>query len=738
MSMLETVNRACTTALIAILAIAWIPHQASAQLLPPVGSLIVTITSPASGSTVSGAVPVSASVSIVGALTVSSVQFQLDGANLGAPDTSAPYSVSWDTTGAANGSHTLSAVARDGLLGLQFTSAPVTVTVNNAPPPPPPPPADTTPPTVGVTSPSNGATIQGTVPVSASASDNVGVAGVQFRIDGANFGAEDTSAPYSVSWNTTGAVNGSHTITAVARDAAGNRTTSAPVTVTVSNAPPPPPPADTTPPTVSITSPSNGATIHGTVTVTADAADNVGVVGVQFQLDGVNGGPEDTTAPYSIPFDTTSTSDGVHTITAVARDAAGNRTTSAAVTVTVANNAPPPPPPPPPASGARFEETDPSVTFTPNGGWSQDASRPWSGGGAAFSTTPGAQVTFTFTGTSVTWIGGRATGTGIARVSLDGVVLRDVDTYSKTEEVRVSMFTASGLANTSHTLTIVATGQQNAAATAAFIIVDAFDVPTVTVSRLQETDPDIAYSPAVAGWNQGDTSRAWSAGIAALSTTTGAQATFNFTGTGISWIGARGPQTGIARVTLDGVVQPPVDTYSPTEQIQAEVFAQKGLADTSHTLTIEVTGQQNAASTSPLIVVDAFEVTMSGTRHQDTDPAIAYGAGWIQDNRDKAYSEGATAESNTVGAQATITFTGTGIRWIGARGPQTGIARVLLDGNVVADSIDTFAQTEGPQHADFFASGLAAGTHTLTIQVTGKNPISTDAWILIDAFDVIP
>ena len=156
------------------------------------------------------------------------------------------------------------------------------------------------------------------------------------------------------------------------------------------------------------------------------------------------------------------------------------------------------------------------------------------------------------------------------------------------------------------------------------------------------------------------------------------------------------------------------------------------------TLTIEVTGQQNAASSSPLIVVDAFEVTLSGTRHQDTDPAVAYGAGWAQDNRDKAYSEGATAESNVTGAQATISFTGTGIRWIGARGPQTGIARVLLDGNVVADSIDTFAQTEGPQHTDFFAGGLANTSHTLTIQVLGKNALSTNAWILIDAFDVIP
>src|SRR4029077_18753821 len=102
-----------------------------------------------------------------------------------------------------------------------------------------------------------------------------------------------------------------------------------------------------------------------------------------------------------------------------------NHTTSATVTVTVANNAPPPPPPPPPpASGARFEETDPSVTFTPNGGWTQDTSRPWSGGGAAFSTTPGAQATFTFTGTSVTWIGGRGAGNGHTRGSPGGGFLR--------------------------------------------------------------------------------------------------------------------------------------------------------------------------------------------------------------------------------------------------------------------------------------------------------------------------
>jgi hypothetical protein len=74
------------------------------------------------------------------------------------------------------------------------------------------------------------------VTLTADAADDVGVAGVQFLVDGANLGAEDGAAPYSVSWNTTGLANGSHTLFARARDAAGNVTTSSPVTVTVDNA----------------------------------------------------------------------------------------------------------------------------------------------------------------------------------------------------------------------------------------------------------------------------------------------------------------------------------------------------------------------------------------------------------------------------------------------------------------------------------------------------------------------
>jgi Big-like domain-containing protein len=132
-------------ALLAILVGALLTMQrASAQILPPLpgGSLIVTITSPSSGATVSGTIPVNASVSIIGTLTVSRVEFFRDGNFIGS-DSGAPYSVSWNTTTVGNGSHTLVAVGVD-ILGVRWNSNPVTVTVSNGPPP------DTTPPSVTI------------------------------------------------------------------------------------------------------------------------------------------------------------------------------------------------------------------------------------------------------------------------------------------------------------------------------------------------------------------------------------------------------------------------------------------------------------------------------------------------------------------------------------------------------------------------------------------------------------
>jgi hypothetical protein len=190
---------------------------------------------------------------------------------------------------------------------------------------------DTTAPTVSIVSPAAGATLSGTVNLTANASDSVGVSSVQFKVDGTNSGPSLTAAPYTTSLNTTTLSNGNHTLTAVATDTAGNSATSVGVTVKVNNS------SSTPPPTVSITSPTSGATVSGTVTVTATATSSVGVANVQFQLDGANVGSAVATSPYTYSWDTTKASNGSHTLNAVATDTTGLSTTSAGVTVKVSN-----------------------------------------------------------------------------------------------------------------------------------------------------------------------------------------------------------------------------------------------------------------------------------------------------------------------------------------------------------------------------------------------------------------
>jgi Galactose oxidase-like, Early set domain/Bacterial Ig domain len=222
------------------------------------------------------------------------------------------------------------------------------------------PTLDTTPPTdVSVSAP-NGS-LSGEVTLTAGATDNVGVTRLEFRVDGALIDA-DTSppAPFSVPWDTGTVGNGAHTLTAVAYDARGNFTTSPPVSVTVANAPA----ADITGPSVWLTFPSAGATLGGTVTLTAGATDDVAVAGVRFTLDGHSLGGEDAAAPYSLAWSTSSVGNGSHTLSAVARDAAGNTSTAATVAVTVSNaiKGSPPPDDPPTITGLKLS----SASFRKN------------------------------------------------------------------------------------------------------------------------------------------------------------------------------------------------------------------------------------------------------------------------------------------------------------------------------------------------------------------------------------
>ena len=193
--------------------------------------------------------------------------------------------------------------------------------------------ADTQPPDrVVLTAPAEGARVSGTVTVTASASDGFGVVAVDF-LDGQTLMGTDTRAPFSVSWDSGKGPSGSHTLTARARDLAGNVTSSLPVTVTVIN--------DLSVPGVALTSPAPEARLLRVVDLSAEASDPEGVIRVEFYADGRLIG-SDTSAPFTCHCDTEITATGRTDLTARAYDAAGNVGVSAPVTVTVAVELQPP------------------------------------------------------------------------------------------------------------------------------------------------------------------------------------------------------------------------------------------------------------------------------------------------------------------------------------------------------------------------------------------------------------
>jgi hypothetical protein len=332
---------------------------------------------------------------------------------------------------------------------------------------------------------------------------------------------------------------------------------------------------------------------------------------------------------------------------------------------------------------------------------------------------------------------------GIATVSVDGGTPKTVDLFARpTDEAHSDIIVINDLSAGPHTLTITVTGQANTEAQGNMVVVDAFDIqPSTTISHLQDTDPNAAFS---AGWTKSAEGFPWSgSGVsnqpelpvtAQETTTAGASVTLPFRGTAISWVGYTGPDGGIANVQIDGGAATAVDTYSPTAKYQPVVFTAGGLSDANHTITITATGQKNAASSSSRIVVDAFDVINPGRRYEENDPSIVFSGGFWDPRDTRVWSEGHSLVSKDTGATATFTFNGTSVSWIGCeKSSAGGVANVFIDGVFQQEvRLHQSYPIEGYQMTVFRKDGLAPGQHTLQVVVT-----STDSsYVVVDAFDV--
>jgi hypothetical protein len=287
------------------------------------GPPTIVVTVPPDWTYAHGNVQVTAAVS--GGTLPDSVRLVVDGTPVGAALTSAPYTFTWDTTLLPDGAHTLAATVTDAL-NRTSTSPVIHQTVDN------------TPPVTLVTAPAPNSYALNTLPVQAHASDNFGVAKVQFAIDGTPSGSPVTvpdtlgGFTYSTILDLTGLPGGTHTLTSVATDNAGLTTTSSPVTFVIG----------VPPGVVTVTSPTDWTFLHGIFPVTATIVGGTPPFTAQLVVDGVASSAVPTVngSSFTIPWSTTGAIDGSHTVSVAVKSADGITVYSPLVNVTVDNFAP--------------------------------------------------------------------------------------------------------------------------------------------------------------------------------------------------------------------------------------------------------------------------------------------------------------------------------------------------------------------------------------------------------------
>jgi hypothetical protein len=351
------------------------------------------------------------------------------------------------------------------------------------------------------------------------------------------------------------------------------------------------------------------------------------------------------------------------------------------------------------------EQSDASIQYT--GDWYTNNNDNESGG-TAYLTLNGS-ATFTFSGTGARWIGFSDPWSGLANVFVDDSPQGTIDTYFTGTKYQPVQYTITGLSSGTHTLKIQATGSSNPAASASWIWVDAFDVTTGGTTG----SPDFNLNATGVGTVNPGGSTTYTV---TLAPTNGFNSPVSLSVSGFG-AGASGSFnsstiTGSGNATL---------TVTTTGSVQTGTF----------TLTITASGGGVTHSTTVPLTVNSTS-SPSWTRIEQTDGAIQYSGQWYTDTNSN--ESGGSAYLAPSGS-ATLTFTGTAVRWIGFSDPWSGIANVYIDG-VLKTQVDTFSAATKYQVVQYTITGLSSGSHTIRIEVTGQQDSSSSApWVWLDGFD---
>jgi SpoIID/LytB domain protein len=266
---------------------------------------------------------------------------------------------------------------------------------------------------------------------------------------------------------------------------------------------------------------------------------------------------------------------------------------------------------PPAPAATRYQQPDSRLVWA--GTWTPVKDSSWSGGSYRYASRSGARMTASFKGTSVSWIGSKASTFGKADVYLDGALKATVDLYASSAQYRKALYTKSGLsADTTHTLMIKVLGTRDAKSRGSKVAVDAVDVVgklvpaprPVVWTRYEQKVSAIRYAGVWTAYS----SSVLSGGSYRYASSRSSVATFTFSGTRVRWIGRLGSSFGRAQVSLDGGPAVLVDLYAATSIYQRSVWDSGTIGAGTHVLTVRPARLKDAHSHGYNVGVDAFDV----------------------------------------------------------------------------------------------------------------------------------
>ena len=306
----------------------------------------------------------------------------------------------------------------------------------------------------------------------------------------------------------------------------------------------------------------------------------------------------------------------------------------------------------------------------------------------------------------------------MATISIDGTSTELVDLYAPGAVDEVSVWSVSGLEDTTHTVQFTWTGLRNANSTGTVVDIDAFDV---VGSLLDAAAPLYAYTRYDDDATEGIYEGTW--------TTWGDQycydeslhqtdqtgtAFYAFKGSAVELIGLTGSSEGVMSLSFDGGTAQDIDLYSTSTAYQENVWYSTGLSDTTHTVEVEWTGRKNASSTGTTITIDAIDVC--GQLIADTAPPVT------TDDAEESYVGTATVTLTAVddarGVDETYYSLDGGTWSTGASIEATAIGQHTLD----YYSVDKLGKQEATKTCSFIVyAGETSITQVSEGTITGSN-----------------